>query len=126
MWEISEIVYSIFRVWLFAVSAVDFLRLFGAAAQPSGSKLPRHKVGVRVRYFGSESARDGGSTADISALTHCYREQARSHSGSLVFAISGYTTQPCGSELARDDGSTANITGAEPPLSRASSHMGGV
>ncbi len=32
-------------------------------------------------------------------LIHRYREQARSHSGTVVFAISGYATQPCGSEL---------------------------
>nr|POA15960.1 hypothetical protein C1892_03485 [Pseudomonas sp. MPBD7-1] len=35
-------------------------------------------------------------------LTHRYREQARSHSGSQVYAGFVFTTGLCGSELARD------------------------
>ena len=84
----------------------------GSAAQPSGSKLPRHKV--RAGHS------DGWWAPNRVKMIYQMPVKAG------VPAISGYATQPCGSELARDYGSTANITGAEPPLSRASSHMGGV
>jgi hypothetical protein len=43
-------------------------------------------------------------------LTHCYREQARSHRGFGVGMGSvGYSDNPCGSEPARDDGGIVNI-----------------
>ncbi len=70
----------------------------GAAAQPSGSKLPRHKSGRRC-------ASQAGGFPDTNGPG---------------------TEKTCGSELARDSGTPATIDVPDLAPSRASSHTGGM
>ncbi|TCV65621.1 hypothetical protein EDB98_10822 [Pseudomonas fluorescens] len=63
---------------------------FGSAAQPSGSKLPRHVVRCSTRRKRLASTGESGTPEKTGRLQGRLREQARSHNGSTY----GRKTRP--------------------------------
>jgi len=59
--------------------------------------------------------------ANFLCLTHCIREQARSHMGFFVLPGFEYTRKPCGSGLAHESGGSGKLSVSDTLPSRASS-----
>ena len=64
--------------------------------------------------------------ATFLCLTHCVREQARSHMGFLVLPGFEYNRKPCGSGLAHESGGAGNLAVSDALPSRASSLPHGI